>query len=88
MIITQRERNITLIDHKPRRAGVRKSERVEFLERCQAAGRNPTTVSKRMTEQDMTLEEALAAPLMERSQIGRIGKKRSEWRKLTAERKG
>lgn len=83
MIITQRDQRITLVSEKRRRPVPQPDpERERFLERCRQAKRNPNTVRKRMDEQDMTLEEALAKPPMARSEIGRVGKQRSHWRQL------
>jgi hypothetical protein len=43
-----------------------------------------STVAKRVREQGMTVEEAIAAKPMTRSQVGRLGKEKSYWRKHNA----
>lgn len=56
-----------------------KEYRSEFIKACDAAGMNPHTVRRRMRPvkqrgQGMTLEEALAAPVLSRSEAGRRSK--------------
>ncbi|SDJ89530.1 hypothetical protein [Billgrantia gudaonensis] len=80
MMITQRDRNITLIDQKPRRTGG--ATQPTFWQRCRDAGRDPKRIRHLMETEGMTLEQALAVPPMDHSQVGRTGKQRSYWRRL------
>ena len=72
---------------RPREA---KSKKSEFTLACEAAGKHPTTVRRRMRPrseggQGMSLEEALVAPVLSRQQVGCKARQANRYWGLTGE---
>jgi hypothetical protein len=82
MIITQNDRRLVLVAGKRKREGKAQTTEPTFNQRCRLAGRDPSRIRHLMEVEGMSLEQALAVPPMDRSDVGRIGKKRSYWRAL------
>lgn len=83
MIITEQDRNQPLMTGAARRAAPKeaKAKPLTFSQRCRAAHRDPRRIRQLIDQEGMTLDEALAVPPMDRSAIGRAGKRRSYWKK-------
>lgn len=84
MIITDKDRKQPLMAGPARGAAKQgqDTKTMTFYQRCRAARRDPNRIRQLVDQEGMTLEEALAVPPMDRSAIGRTGKRRSYWKKL------
>lgn len=62
----------------------KRKEETPFEKKCRLAGQKPDTVRSRMRPrsqrgQGMTLEEALAVPVANRTEVGQRGRAKSHW---------